>query len=90
MQQEQQLRLDITQTTPISCECGGKVFHEVMMLRKASRFLHPSLPADQVVPVGVVVCIKCEKIQEDLLPPSLKVMLDKEKDYLEFEEVNQK
>jgi len=86
MQQEQQLRIDITQTTPVVCECGNKVFHEVMLLRKASRFLHPSLPDDQIVPVGAVACVKCGSLQQDLLPPSLKVMLEKENEYLDFTE----
>ena len=85
MQPEQQIRLDITQTTPIECECGSKIFQGVLMLRKASRFIS-NLPTDQIVPVEAVACVKCGTVQEDLLHPSLKVMLDKEKDYLDIEE----
>jgi len=89
MQQEQQLRLDITQTTSIGCECGSKIFHEVMLLRKASRFLHPSLPDDQIVPIQAIACVKCGTLQVDLLPSSLKAMLDNEKNYLDIiEETN--
>jgi hypothetical protein len=88
-QEQQQLRLDITQTTPVGCECGSKIFHEVMLLRKASRFLHPSLPDDQIIPVQAIACVKCGTLQVDLLPPSLKAMLDNEKDYLDIiEETN--
>ena len=87
-QEQQQLRLDITQTTPVNCKCGSNIFHEVLLLRKASRFVS-NLPDDQVVPVGAVACVKCGSLQDELLPPSLKVMLDNEKDYLDvIEETN--
>jgi len=85
-QEQQQLRLDITQTSSVSCNCGSKIFHEVMLLRKASRFLHPSLPDDQIIPVGAVACVKCGSLQTDLLTPSLKAMLEKENEYLDFTE----
>jgi hypothetical protein len=79
---EQQIRIDITQTTPVNCECGSNIFQEVIMLRKASRFIS-NLPTDQIVPAQAVSCVKCGAIQEDLLPPSLKIMLDKEKEYID-------
>ena len=79
MQQEQQVKIDITQTSSIKCECGSNIFHEVLLLRKASRFMS-NLPTDQIIPVGAVACVKCGSLQEELLPPSLKVMLDKEKE----------
>jgi DNA-directed RNA polymerase subunit RPC12/RpoP len=89
MQQEQQVRIDITQTTPVVCKCGSKIFHEVLLLRKASRFIS-NLPTDQIIPVGTIACVKCGEIHEESLPPAIKVLMDKEKEYVDFtEETNQ-
>ncbi len=84
-QQQQEVRLDLSQTTPIKCECGNHFFQEVMMLRKWSRFAS-GLPTDQNVPIPVMVCTKCNKINEETLPPAVKALLDREKDYLDIVE----
>ena len=89
MNQQQEVRLDLSQTTPITCECGNSFFQEAMMLRKWSRFAS-GLPTDQNVPIPVMVCTKCDKINEETLPPAVKTLLDNEKDYINFtEETNQ-
>ena len=82
-QQQQEMRLDLSQTTPIKCECGNSFFKEAVMLRKWSRFAS-GLPTDQNVPIPVMVCTKCEKINEETLPPAVKALLDSEKDYLDI------
>ena len=79
MQQEQQVRVDLTQTTPITCECGSNIFQEVLMLRRWSRFVS-NLPTDQNIPIGVMACIKCKTIHEESLPPVVKALIDKEKE----------
>jgi hypothetical protein len=79
---EQQIKIDITQTTPINCKCGSNIFQEILMLRKASRFIS-NLPTDQIIPAQVIACVQCGELQEDLLPSSLKMMLDKEKEYID-------
>ncbi len=84
-QQQQEVRLDLNQTTPIECECGSRFFQEAIMLRKWSRFAS-GLPTDQNVPIPVMVCKKCNKINEETLPPAVKVLLDNEKDYVEVVE----
>jgi hypothetical protein len=76
-QQEQQVRIDMSQTTPIFCSCGNNTFQEVVMLRKWSRFAS-GLPTDQTVPIGVMSCTKCGLINEDILPPQLKVLLEQD------------
>jgi DNA-directed RNA polymerase subunit RPC12/RpoP len=76
-QQQQEVRLDISQTTPIVCECGSRFFQEAMMLRKWSRFAS-GLPTDQNVPIPVMICIECKKINEETLPPAVKALLDEE------------
>ena len=87
MQQQQEMRLDLSQTTPITCECGNLFFQEAMILRKWSRFAS-GLPTDQNVPIPVMICTKCSKINEETLPPAVKNILDKEKDYVDFTETN--
>jgi hypothetical protein len=79
MQQEQQVRLDLNQTTSITCECGNQFFQEVVILRKWSR-LASGLPTDQNVPIPVMICTKCDKINEETLPPAVKALIDKEKE----------
>ena len=81
--QQQEVRLDLSQTTPITCECGNSFFQEVVILRKWSRFAS-GLPTDQNVPIPVMVCTKCNKTNEETLPPAVKVILDREKDYVEI------
>ena len=81
-QQQQEMRLDLSQTTPIKCECGNPFFKEAVMIRKWSRFAS-GLPTDQNVPIPVMVCTKCEKINDETLPPAVKALLDNEKDYLD-------
>jgi hypothetical protein len=78
-QQEQQVRVDLSQTTPITCECSSSIFQEVIMLRKWSRFAS-GLPTDQNIPIGVMACVKCGTIHEESLPPAVKTLIDKEKE----------
>lgn len=77
MNEQQEVRLDISQTTPIVCECGSKFFQEAIMLRKWSRFAS-GLPTDQNVPIPVMICIECKKINGETLPPAVKALLDEE------------
>jgi uncharacterized Zn finger protein len=79
MEQEQQMRVDINQTTPVVCECGNKLFQEVLMIRKVSRFVSRA-PMDQTIPVALIACTKCGELHTDSIPPALKVVLDKEKE----------
>jgi hypothetical protein len=78
-QQQQEVRLDLSQTTPIICECGNQFFQEVVMIRKWSRFAS-GLPTDQNVPIPVMICTECKKINDETLPPAVKALIDKEKE----------
>ena len=84
-QQQQEMRLDLSQTTPITCDCGSSFFQEAIMLRKWSRFAS-GLPTDQNVPIPVMVCLKCNTINEETLPPAVKALLESEKDIVEVVE----
>jgi len=77
---EQQMRLDISQTTAITCDkCKGQLFKEVMLIRKASRFV-TNAPQDSYVPMPVFACTKCEHVNDEFLPPMLR------SDYVEIVE----
>jgi len=72
--EQQQMNLNITldKTTPVTCdECGGETFQEVVLLRKASRFV-TGTPQDALIPIPAFACIKCGNINQDLLPPQLR------------------
>lgn len=83
--QQQEMRLDLSQTTSIKCKCGSDFFQEAIMLRKWSRFAS-GLPTDQNIPIPVMICIKCNEINEETLPPAVKTLLDRENDYIEIVE----
>lgn len=80
---EQQMRLDLSQTTPIICEkCNGQIFKEVMMIRKVSRFI-TNQPQDTMVNIPLFSCHKCDHVNNEFLPEALR------SDYVEIvEETN--
>ena len=77
-QQEQQVRIDLTKTLPVLCECGNNTLQEVSLIRKVSRSSHPGLPDDQFVPITLMACVKCGELHKASLPPMIKVLLENE------------
>ena len=78
--EQQQMNLNITldKTTPVTCdECGGETFQEVVLLRKASRFV-TGTAQDALIPIPAFACVKCGHVNEDLLPPQLRKNEDTE------------
>ena len=73
MNQEQpRLNIDLTKTAEIVCDkCGGKVFQEGLMLRKASKFL-TGTTQDAIIPLPVFSCSACGHVNEEFLPEPLK------------------
>jgi uncharacterized Zn finger protein len=73
MQQEQpRLNIDLNKTQEVVCEvCGGKVFQEGLMLRKASKFL-TGTTQDALIPLPVFSCSSCGHVNEEFLPEPLK------------------
>lgn len=60
---QQQLKLDVKQTTPITCECGSEVFISAMKFRKVPKLL-TGATSDQILPVQVMMCVSCGVIPE--------------------------
>jgi uncharacterized Zn finger protein len=72
MDQQQQLNITLDKTTAVTCDkCGSDTFQEVVLLRKASRFV-TGTPQDALIPIPAFACTKCGHVNEDLLPPQLR------------------
>lgn len=72
-----QPQLNWEKAQDLKCECGHRYFEEVFILKK---FLKTTIeipgeaiiPEDRIIPIAVLRCKSCGKIQEDLLPPQLR------------------
>lgn len=65
------MNISMDKTTPMVCEnCGGEVFQEGFLVRKASKFLTGS-PQDSLIPIGTLFCVKCGHVNSDLIPAAL-------------------
>jgi DNA-directed RNA polymerase subunit RPC12/RpoP len=52
----------------VECEnCGGKVFHERMMIKKISKFITGG-QHDSIVPFPVIACSSCNHVNELFKP----------------------
>ena len=49
----------------VVCECGSKLFHEAIVLKKVSALISPT-GKEELYPIPVYVCEKCGKIPADL------------------------
>jgi uncharacterized Zn finger protein len=71
-QQQMNLNITLDKTTPVKCDaCENETFQEVVLLRKASRFV-TGTAQDALIPIPAFACTKCGHINEDLLPPQLR------------------
>jgi len=74
MSQQQQVNLNISldKTTGINCdECENNSFQEVVLLRKASRFI-TGTAQDAMIPIPVFACSKCGHVNDEFLPMQLR------------------
>jgi len=49
----------------ITCDCGGTVFENGVVLKRVSELVSPS-GKEEIVPVDVFICKKCGKIISDM------------------------
>lgn len=75
MENKQQMSLDIRKTTSIDTPSGGKIWHQGVILRKASRFLTGG-PTDAIIPIDVFYDPISGEICREGLPLELKNLLD--------------
>jgi len=69
--------LDIRKTTEILTPSGGKIWHQGVLLRKASRFLTGG-DRDAIIPIDIFYCPETGKICKEGLPTELIGMLGDE------------
>jgi uncharacterized Zn finger protein len=71
-QQQMNLNITLDKTTPVKCDaCENETFQEIVLLRKASRFV-TGTAQDALIPIPAFACTKCGHVNEDLLPPQLR------------------
>jgi hypothetical protein len=69
--QQKQLKVGLTDGTPVKCSCGSLNFMPLMRFFKFSALLTGS-PKDSFMPIEVFVCGQCGEVLQDLLPNELK------------------
>lgn len=66
--ENQQLNVNLKDAEDIKCEvCESLVFEEKIMLKKISKFLTGS-DRDSISPIPVIVCAKCQHVNEMFRP----------------------
>ena len=71
-QQQVNLNISLDKTTEVVCDkCNNSTFQEVILLRKASRFI-TGTSQDAMIPISVFACSKCGHVNEEFLPMQLR------------------
>lgn len=66
------LNIGLDKTAPVDCnKCGGQVFQEGVLLRKASRLL-TGTAQDALIPIQVFACMHCGNVNEEFLPIQMR------------------
>jgi predicted nucleic-acid-binding Zn-ribbon protein len=69
---KQNINVDINQTTGVTCdECGGNIFQEGLVIRKASGLL-TGTGQSSYVPIPVFSCVKCGHVNNEFLPKQVQ------------------
>jgi hypothetical protein len=50
----------------VTCSCGGIIFRQAMVFKKISAILSPS-GKEEILPIDVIVCESCNKVNRSLL-----------------------
>ncbi len=67
-EQQQQINIDINQTTEVKCdECENDTFVAVTFLRKVSRLISPD-GQDHLWPLETMACAKCGHVNKEFNP----------------------
>lgn len=74
-QQNQQMSIDLTKTTPILTSDGGKIWQQGYILRKVSKFI-TGTQDDNVLPIQVFFDPATKEILKEGLPAELKFVIE--------------
>jgi hypothetical protein len=77
--QQPQVSLDLSKTTPILTAAGGKVWHQGYLLRKVSKFVTGTAD-DNILPIQVFYDPETGDILKEGLPEELKFMIEDDQD----------
>jgi uncharacterized Zn finger protein len=73
---QQQVKIDLSQTSGYKCpQCASAFFEQSLLLRKVSKFLS-GLSEDVYMPVQVINCKQCGLLAKDALDPNIRSMLN--------------
>ena len=70
-QQQPQMNLDLSKTTPLETPSGDKIWHTGMVLRKVSKFI-TGTAEDAIVPITIFYDPETKEILGDTLPQELR------------------
>lgn len=59
--EQPKLNVDVAQLPWAECECGNKLFVPGMMFKRMSQLISPT-GKEELIPVEVLVCTKCNKV----------------------------
>ena len=77
-QQQMNLNITLDKTTGVVCEeCNNETFQDVLLLRKASRFV-TGTPQDALIPISVFACSECGNVNEEFIPMQLRNMYNED------------
>lgn len=69
---QQNVNLDISQTTPVLCEeCNGTFFEQALVIRQASGFL-TGTGKPTYVPIPVFSCKECGHVNSEFQPKEIQ------------------
>jgi hypothetical protein len=69
---QQNINVDITQTTAVICEeCNGTYFEQAIILRKASGLL-TGTGQPSYIPIPVFRCTECGHVNEEFRPKEIQ------------------
>ena len=71
MQQQQQVNIDLSKTTPIDLPSGGKIWQSGVILRRISKFV-TGTSEDGLIPIPVFYDPETNEILEDTIPKELR------------------
>jgi hypothetical protein len=73
--QQPQMSLDLSKTTPILTAAGGKIWQQGYILRKVSKFIMGTTE-DSVLPIQVFYDAETGEILKEGLPSELKYIIE--------------
>ena len=77
--QQPQMSLELSKTTPILTAAGGKIWHQGYLLRKVSKFV-TGTPDDNVLPIQVFYDPETGEILKEGLPAELSFIIEGDED----------